>query len=115
MTNGIVLQDELKRALRWLTVAVVVMYLVMAIIGGGLFISANHQRAEISTVNARTSDALCALVHDIERRIAGAQDFLDKNPEGSTAIPAVLIRQTIQNQRQTLEALSPLNCPPGEL
>jgi hypothetical protein len=114
-TNGVVLQDELKRALRWLTVATVVLYVALAGVGLWGFVSANHQRDEIRGATDTINTALCAFVHDLERRVETSEAFLEANPQGVGELSAAVIRQSIANQRLTLVALEPLECPPEEL
>lgn len=54
--------------------------------------------------------AICALRHDLERRIAVSEEFLHENPHGSGGItPAVVINQ-IDGQKRTVQALRFVNC-----
>jgi hypothetical protein len=55
-------------------------------------------------------EALCTFRADLQARVQTSEDFLEKNPEGFPGFPAQTIKQGIDNQRQTVEALSALNC-----
>jgi hypothetical protein len=115
MTNGVVLQDELKRSLRWLTIATVVLYLMLAGVGAFLIVSLNSQQNKLQQVTDTTTGALCAFVHDLERRVETTVQFLEENPDGVGALSAAVIRQSLANQRQTLVSLESLQCPPEPL
>jgi len=109
--------EDLKRALRNLTIATVVVYLV--IIGAGLLALHDRdvQRGELRKVIGRTEDialtanvALCALRHDLELRVEESVQFLEENPDGIPGISEETVAQSIANQRATIAALSGLSC-----
>jgi hypothetical protein len=54
--------------------------------------------------------ALCALRVDLERRVQASQDFLREHPEGIPGIPTATIKQGIDNQKKTIDALGFLEC-----
>lgn len=61
--------------------------------------------------NTKTREALCALRHDVERRIEASDKLLAENPKGDIfGIPRTLIVSGRNNQQETVEALSKLNC-----
>jgi len=60
--------------------------------------------------SARTKHALCVLRGDLETRINSSTKFLQEHPEGIPGIRPKLIRDGIQNQRRTVNALRSLNC-----
>ena len=54
--------------------------------------------------------ALCALRDDLGLRIDRAQRFLDEHPGGLNGLSGAEIRETIQNQRRTIQTLKIINC-----
>lgn len=71
--------------------------------------------------NNQTTDALCALRHDLEVRIANTNEILDDDKDGIVeaaelhggdifGIPRALIVSGRANQQDTLYALSDLDC-----
>ncbi len=54
----------------------------------------------------RAHRAICALNDDLERRIALTQQFLADHPNGTPGIPADVLRNSVSNQRQSLDALA---------
>jgi hypothetical protein len=65
---------------------------------------------QVNALAASTTDSLCALRGDLERRVATSQGFLQENPEGIPGIPAETLQASIDNQLRTVEALHGLNC-----
>jgi len=59
----------------------------------------------------QTTDALCALRHDLQVRIDGSREFLADHPHGIPGVSAKTIRDGIDNQRRTIVALSGIDCP----
>lgn len=57
-----------------------------------------------------TTAALCALRHDLERRVASSQAYLLTHPHGLPGFPASTIRDGIKNQQRTIAALSGIDC-----
>jgi hypothetical protein len=102
--------EDLKRALRNLTIATVVVYLVL--IGAGIFVAVqrSHDLARVEQVSKDTNTALCALRHDLELRVASSQQFLEEHPNGISGITPQTIQQSIDNQMSTIDALSNLDC-----
>jgi hypothetical protein len=62
---------------------------------------------EIATTN---QVALCAFRNDIVARIAASEQFLEEHPNGIPGISPATIRTNLRAQRQTVDALSVLNC-----
>jgi hypothetical protein len=53
---------------------------------------------------------LCVLRADLENRVQTSRDFLKEHPEGIPGIPVATIRQSIDNQQKTIDALEVLDC-----
>ena len=88
-----------RNTLRWLVAATVVLYVALA--GLGLWV---YSEADSN------GDALCALRADLEKRVESSQQFLIDHPDGIAGIPARTIREGIENQRRTIDALGDLSC-----
>jgi hypothetical protein len=58
----------------------------------------------------RPRAALCALRHDLERRVGDGEAFLASHPRGIPGIPAKTLRQSIDGQRRTIRALRVVQC-----
>lgn len=71
---------------------------------GILLFKKTNQSAEQNT------SALCALRHDLERRVEGGEQFLTDHPRGIPGIPAKTLRQSIDGQKRTIRALNRVNC-----
>lgn len=69
-------------------------------------------QARLSEVATETHSALCVFKQSIEDRIQTTEDYLKKHP-GPEPIPGITrgdLRRSLDAQRQTLEALSILDC-----
>lgn len=66
----------------------------------------------IRTANSGTEahQAICALKLDLARRVDMAERFLHEHPEGFAGVPAATIRASVENERQTIDALSVIQC-----
>lgn len=89
----------IKRTLRGLVIATVVLAVVLLGSVVWVYVNANV-----------TGDALCALRGDLERRVETSKDFLVEHPKGIPGISAQTIKQGLANQQRTITALSGLNC-----
>lgn len=89
----------IKKALRRLTVGLVLVYVGMA-----------ATAAWIYTNSKANTDALCALRGDLELRVARSQNFLRENPTGIPGITPNVILDGIDGQKRTIKALSGLSC-----
>lgn len=58
----------------------------------------------------QTTAALCALRHDLQRRVQSSEQLLATHPQGIADIPAATIRKGIAEQKRTIGALSGLDC-----
>jgi hypothetical protein len=68
--------------------------------------------AERTDENQRALAALCAFQGDLQRRVDTSRDFLLDNPAGIPGISREDIQQSIDNQQQTIDVISPiLACP----
>jgi hypothetical protein len=85
--------DELRRTLKRLVVATVVIYVVLLAVTG------------------TTYAALCALDHDLQNRVSDSQQFLKEHPRGIAGIPASAIRVSMNSQEDTIHTLDILHCP----
>lgn len=98
---------------RFIRVAVIILALIAIVTGasGGIsvyLLAQNGQRIEaLSSANA----ALCALRNDMANRIMQAEKFLQEHPEGFAGVPAATLRQSVDQQRRTVAALTVLRCP----
>lgn len=89
----------IKRALRWLVVATVVVYIVvLGLAGYGAY------------TTGKMHDGLCSFTDDLQTRIETSEQFLVDHPDGTPGIPAEVIRSNIENQTRTFNALQPLGC-----
>lgn len=61
--------------------------------------------------NRQSTEALCALRGDLERRVSTSEEFLREHPNGIAGISARDIQDGIDNQQRTITALSGLSCP----
>lgn len=89
----------IKKSLRGLVIATIILYLAMLGIAGYAWWTA-HKNAE----------ALCAVREDQERRVTASLQFLADNPDGIPGISAAQIKTSIENSKRTVEALSGVNC-----
>ena len=110
MNNEPTLTEQVQRALRNLTIATVVLYLVLVAFGTFAWIEAANRRDDIKQAALSANSALCALRNDVERRVVNSQEFLDKHPGGIPGISRQDIKQSIANQRRTIKALGDLEC-----
>jgi hypothetical protein len=90
--------------------ATVVLYLVLALFGGTAWAVRSHDISYINQVASTNQQALCAFRNDIVARIAASEQFLEEHPNGIPGISPAMIRTNLRAQRQTVDALSVLNC-----
>lgn len=102
--------DSLKRSLRSLAIATVVLYLVLSGLTAYVYIDASNKRDALDKVAKSTNIALCALKNDLQTRVISSQEFLLDHPKGIPGISAATLRQSITNQKATIKALSGLRC-----
>lgn len=92
----------LKIAMAAFVLSLVLFVLVVA--GGGYLLT--HKTEE----GAETHEAICALTADLEVRTEGTRRFLNDHPNGIPGIPASTLRESLQNQERTIDALSVVSC-----
>jgi hypothetical protein len=101
---------ELRRGLRRLTIATVLLYLGLIVVFGLGWRDASSARHDLQREEARTNAALCTLRGDLEQRAKASADYLAEHPEGLPGIPASIIKSNLTGQRRTIAALSGLQC-----
>lgn len=74
----------------------------------GLTVSATVYYVYVTS--ADNTEALCAIRHDAERRVAFGEEFLKENPNGIPGISADSLRRSTANSKQTVRSLSNLSC-----
>lgn len=92
--------DVLRRSLRRLVIATIVLYLLL---GGVVWY--------VYGVARDNTDGLCAFRNDVAGRVEGSKQFLIDHPDGSGDITPELLKATITQGQQTVKALSSVNCP----
>jgi hypothetical protein len=101
---------EIKKALRIVEIATVVLILLMMtlfIIG---YADSTSQRDAIEQTSTQSHTALCSFVGDLERRVETSEEFLRDHPNGIPGLSVEVIRTSLANQRQTILSLSDLKC-----
>lgn len=104
--------EEVRSSLRWLVVATLVLYGMLAIVGTWAYLNAKDQRADLEAVITQTNQALCAVRHSYEERVRQSEAFLEANPDGFDGIKPALIKQGISQAQATVDDLSGIECPP---
>lgn len=89
----------IKKALTWLVISTVVLYLTLGVVAFLTFVDAQQ-----------THDGLCALRADLVVRINGSKKFLHEHPRGVLHISPAVIRTGIENEQRTVDALGSLQC-----
>ena len=100
-TRGLETATALRKSLRKLVLATVVLYLVIAAIGLKIYLNGRD-----------TTDALCTLRTDLQVRVNSSTNFLIEHPKGIPGITPKMIRDGIDNQQRSINALQGLHCPP---
>jgi hypothetical protein len=80
-------------------------FLFVVVVGGAGYLL-THKSEE----GSETHKAVCALIADLEVRTEGTRRFLDDHPNGIPGIPASTLRESLQNQERTIDALSVVSC-----
>jgi hypothetical protein len=93
--------DSLRKTLRLLVIATIVLYLVMVGIG-----------IKIWQDGKATTDALCTYRADLITRVNASIAFLSEHPDGlpEAGVTAKSISDGINNQQHAILALADLNC-----
>ena len=106
--NGI--RHDLQTSIKGLTRATISLFLAVALVFGLGLYNAYHQRNELRQEVVRINASLCVFVNDLEQRVQASVQFLEENPEGIPGLSPALIRDSIANQRRTIDSLSGLEC-----
>lgn len=72
------------------------------------------QNRKLASDGKQAHDAICALKGDLSTRIDQGRDFLKAHPKGFAGITAVTIKQSVDNQQRTLDALHVVRCSADE-
>src|SRR4051812_25637298 len=86
--------DEIRKVLRRLSVATVLLYMVVGFVAVSARVSSAHDH-----------NALCAFRSDLTQRVEGSKKFLRNHPQGIQGIEPSLIRDGIRNQQRTINSL----------
>lgn len=105
-------QEQIQQSLRRLFVSTLVLYFVLAVVSAFLYFSLANQQDALAESTLSTNQALCTLRGDLVQRIESTKSFLRDHPEGIAGISPQIIRQGLQNQQRTVDALESLDCPP---
>ena len=101
---------QLKRELRLVSIATVVLYVVVLATLVFVWFDSKSTDATLRRETVRTTNALCTFREDLARRARETQNFLAEHPEGIPGISANTLRQSVINQQQTVNALQDLDC-----
>jgi hypothetical protein len=104
---------ELKRTLKWLVIATIILYLALVGVGFVGWVSASHQRNDLKKATENINSTLCILRGDLETRVAASRQFLLDHPQGISGISVAILQQSIDTQQRTIDALSGLECETG--
>jgi hypothetical protein len=79
--------------------------LFVVVVAGGAYLLTHK-----SNEGSETHEAICALTSDLESRTQGTRLFLREHPKGIPGIPVSTLRESLQNQERTIDALSVVAC-----
>jgi kynurenine formamidase len=102
--------QEIKNALRIMEIATIVLVVVVVLLVIVGYIDSANQREAIKRTATQSHVALCAFRSDVQARVVSSEQFLEDNPNGVPGISPAAIRKSLKAQRQTVDALSVLNC-----
>ena len=89
--------------------ALLCLLLALALAGGAFStIRVFEISDQIAGAQKVTTEALCSLRADIRQRVDATDSFLRTRPRGIPGVPLGAIRVSLDNERHTLHALSPL-------
>lgn len=100
-TRGLETAAALRKSLRRLVVATIVLYVVFFAAGAKVYLDGR-----------KTTKSLCSLRTDLQVRVDASAKYLADHPEGIPGISPKMIRDGIANQQRTIQALRGLTCPP---
>jgi hypothetical protein len=90
--------------------ATVILYVVLALFGGTAWAVRSRDISYVNQIATTNQLALCAFRSDVQARVAASEQFLREHPNGIPGISPATIRTNLRAQRQTVDALSVLNC-----
>jgi hypothetical protein len=102
--------EEIKRALRRLFYATVVLYAITI----GLLIYVFVLARDTARTTDRTTAAVCAFRNDLIQRNQQTQQFLITHPHGFADIPKNVLVQNVKNANRTIKSLRNLPCAKTE-
>jgi hypothetical protein len=88
-----------KSSTFWLALSTFALFLTVGFIGIQSFRVADNNH-----------DALCTFRADLDTRVQQTIVFIEEHPEGFAGIPASVLKNQVENQSRTLDALDTLNC-----
>lgn len=93
--------QEIRRSLRNLVIATVVLFVALAAVGAYAYVVADQNR-----------QAVCNLSVDLEHRVKTSEDFLQNHPDKikQFGFTEAQVQKEIDNQRRTLDALGVVSC-----
>lgn len=97
--NTLDLVESIKRTLRLLVIATIVLYLLTIAAAAYVFFESrtNH-------------DALCTFRQELQDQVTASDKFLAEHPKGFDGIPAITIRTGVEKQELAIESLNSLSC-----
>jgi hypothetical protein len=98
---------RVQRLMTWLTVT---LFVLLALFGGVVWTIRSGDVERINQIANTNQQALCAFRGDVQARVLTSVQFLEEHPNGIPGISPAVIREGLQAQRQTVEALAVLNC-----
>lgn len=93
---------SLRRNLRFLIYATVVLYLIVAAAVVIVWMS-----------DRRTAHALCTYRGDLVQRHDQTVAYLSTHPDGIAGVDRATIQASLRNQQRAIDALASLRCPEG--
>lgn len=101
----------------WITYGSAALFALVAVVLVVMFIKINNNANSVRqlaqanhTLVINTHKTLCTFTNDLEKRIQNTEEFLDEHPNGIPGIPKSAFVVGLNNQKETLEALSDLKC-----
>ena len=82
---------------------------VMVLVG---FVFQIHKNRELAGEGREAHDALCVFKSDLQARYGNGLEFVRTHPAGIPGIPITVLRNSLNNQKATLESLEALDCVP---
>jgi len=99
--EGAKIVEEIRRTLRGLVIATLILYVALAILAGFSYHTSRQNQ-----------EAVCNLRGDLQHRIQGSETFLADHPDAvqKLGFTVAQVQKEIDNQRRTLRALSAVSC-----